>query len=154
MKTVESGTSVQLHYKGTFPDGEVFDDSRRRTEPLEIIVGSGRLLTAFEEALIGMKKGQVKNIKLTPEQAYGPINPEATMTVAKSNFPNTFEFEIGNPVRGVNPQGQQVLAKITSFTDDEVILDMNHPLAGKDINFEIELVEFETPIAEETVSEE
>ena len=154
MKTVENGASVQLHYKGTFPDGEVFDDSRRRTEPLEVTVGSGRLLSAFEEALIGMEKGQVKNIKLTPEEAYGPINPEATMTVAKSNFPNTFEFEVGNPVRGVSPEGQQVLAKITSFTDDNVVLDMNHPLAGKNLNFEIELVEIETSIVEETISEE
>ena len=86
MKTVESGTSVQLHYKGTFPDGEVFDDSRRRTEPLEIIVGSGRLLTAFEEALIGMKKGQVKNIKLTSEKAYGSIDPELILKLNWSSL--------------------------------------------------------------------
>ena len=154
MKTVTDGNSVKLHYKGTFPDGEIFDNSRNRAEPLEVLVGSGRLLTAFEEALIGMKEGQIKSIKLTPEQAYGPINPEATMTVAKSNFPSNFEFEVGYPVRGVSPQGQQVMAKITSFTDDEVVLDMNHPLAGKDLNFEIELVEIDETTTKETISDE
>jgi peptidylprolyl isomerase len=154
MKTVTDGNSVKLHYKGTLPDGEIFDNSRNRVEPLGVIVGSGRLLTAFEEALIGMKEGQVKNIKLTPAQAYGPIVPEATMTIAKNNFPDTFEFKIGYPVRGVSLEGQQVLAKITSFTDDEVVLDMNHPLAGKDLNFEIELIEIKEAITEETISEE
>jgi peptidylprolyl isomerase len=154
MKTVINGNNVKLHYKGTFHDGEIFDDSRYRVDPLEVLVGSGRFLNAFESALIGMTEGEVKTITLTPEQAYGPVNPEATMTFAKSNFPDSYEFEIGHPVRGVSPDGQQVLAKIVSFTDDEVMLDMNHPLAGKDLNFEIELVEIDEATTKETISEE
>ena len=153
MKTVENGNAVKLHYKGTFLDGEVFDDSRRRVDPLEVLVGSGKFLNAFEEALVGMAEGQIKTVTLTSEQAYGPINPEAVATFGKDNFPEDFEFKIGHPVRGVSPQGQQVIAKIISFTDEDVTLDMNHPLAGKDLNFEIEMVEIEEEVPDTETSD-
>lgn len=143
MKTVTNGNNVKVHYKGTFPDGEVFDDSRNRVEPLELVVGEGRLLTAFEEALVGMREGQIKNVFLTSAQAYGPVNPEATITVPRESFPESFTLVTGEQVRGVSPDGRPVLAKILSFTEEQVSLDVNHPLAGKDLNFEIELVKID-----------
>lgn len=143
MKTVTDGNSVKLHYKGTFPDGEVFDDSRIRGETMSVMVGAGRLLQSFEEALIGMTEGQTKNISLLAENAYGPTNPEAVTAVPKNVFPENYEFIPGTTVQGAGPEGQTVLAKIVSFDNEEVVLDHNHPLAGKDINFEIELVEIE-----------
>lgn len=144
MKVVENGSSVELHYKGTFPDGEVFDDSRARGDTLNIDVGSGLLLKAFENALIGMTEGQTKTISLTADEAYGHPVQEAIVVAPKSSFPDGFPFMEGLPVQGHGPNGEPVHAKILSFTDTDVTLDHNHPLAGKDINFEIELVEIKT----------
>jgi peptidylprolyl isomerase len=144
MKTVENGSAVKLHYKGTFPDGEVFDDSRERGETLELLVGAGRLLKGFETALVGMSTGETKTITLTSEEAYGPINEAAIVEIPKKAFPEDFIFQEGITVQGTNRQGTPMLAKIVKFDDDSVTLDHNHPLAGKDINFEIELVEIES----------
>tara|TARA_R110000824_G_scaffold177978_1_gene357508 strand:+ start:28 stop:480 length:453 start_codon:yes stop_codon:yes gene_type:complete len=143
MKTVTNGNNVKLHYKGTFPDGEVFDDSRLRGAAMSILVGRGKLIEGFESALIGMTEGQIKNVNLTANEAYGPLRPEAIVTTPKSAFPEGFPFEVGLSVQGKASSGQPVLAKIISFDNSEVTLDHNHPLAGKDINFEIELVEIE-----------
>jgi|TARA_A100000164_G_C21417071_1_gene544924 FKBP-type peptidyl-prolyl cis-trans isomerase 2 len=141
MKIVENGSSVELHYKGTFPDGEVFDDSRARGETMNIEVGEGMLIKAFESALLGMSEGETKTINLTADEAYGQPIPEAVVTAPKTAFPDGFPFMEGMPVQGQGPNGEPVRAKIVSFTDTDVTLDHNHPLAGKDINFEIELVQ-------------
>jgi len=150
MKTVTNGNNVKLHYKGTFPNGEVFDDSRSRGSTMDILVGQGRLLEGFESALIGMTEGEVKTINLSADEAYGHPVSDAIITAPKNAFPEDFPFEEGMPVSGQGPDGRPVHAKIISFTDTEVTLDHNHPLAGKDINFEIELVE----IAETTTTTE
>ena len=143
MKTVTNGNNVKLHYKGTFSDGEVFDDSRSRGKVMNVLVGRGQLIKGFESALIGMTEGEVKTINLTADQAYGQPVPEAIITAPKSSFPKDFPFETGMPVSGQGPDGRPMHAKIVSFNDTEVTLDHNHPLAGKDINFEIELVQIE-----------
>ena len=143
MKTVTNGNAVKLHYKGTFPDGEVFDDSRSRGQTMSIMVGQGQLIKGFESALIGMTEGQTKTINLTADEAYGQPVPEAIITAPRTAFPEDFPLAEGMPVTGQSADGSPVHAKILSFTDTEVTLDHNHPLAGKDINFEIELVEIE-----------
>jgi len=143
MKTVTNGNNVTVHYKGTFTNGDVFDDSRARGKPMEVIVGQGSLIKGFETALVGMTEGQSKTISLTAEQAYGQPNPEAITTVPRAAFPPDYAFETGTQVQGQGPNGQVVLAKIVSFDDDGVVLDHNHPLAGKDLNFEIELLEIQ-----------
>ena len=143
MKTVTNGNNVTVHYKGTFTNGDVFDDSRARGKPMEVIVGQGSLIKGFETALVGMTEGQSKTISLTAEQAYGQPNPEAITTVPRTAFPPDYAFETGTQVQGQGPNGQVVLAKIVSFDDDGVVLDHNHPLAGKDLNFEIELLEIQ-----------
>ena len=151
MKTVENGNAVKLHYKGTFPDGEVFDSSWDRGETMNILVGQGRLIKGFESALLGMTEGETKTINLTAEEAYGPVIPEAIVSVPKEAFPENFAFEEGVTVQGSNKNGSPVMAKIIEFDDQVVKLDHNHPLAGKDINFEIELVKIEET---ETTTEE
>ena len=143
MKTVENGNNVKVHYKGTFSDGEVFDDSRERGGAMDVLVGNGNFLQGFETALVGMTEGQVKTVNLSADEAYGQIVPEAIIVAPKSAFPEDFLFEEGITVTGAGPSGQVTMARIVSFTDTDVTLDHNHPLAGRNINFEIELVEIE-----------
>jgi len=143
MKTVTDGQNVKVHYKGTFTNGEVFDDSRARGQPMQVMVGGGSLIKGFETALVGMAEGQSKTISLTADEAYGAPNPEAITTVPRDAFPADYNFEMGTQVQGQSPTGQTILAKIVSFDDEGVVLDHNHPLAGQDINFEIELVEID-----------
>tara|TARA_R100000808_G_C2100787_1_gene117925 strand:- start:67 stop:522 length:456 start_codon:yes stop_codon:yes gene_type:complete len=143
MKTVTNGSNVTLHYKGTLNNGEVFDDSKARGSTMSITVGQGRLIKGFESALIGMTEGQTKNINLNSKEAYGPIRPDAIVTAPKSAFPENFVFEEGLQVTGRTAEGQMSYAKIVSFTDTEVTLDHNHPLAGQDLNFEIEMVKID-----------
>ena len=140
MKKIINGTSVELHYKGTFSNGEVFDDSRTRGSAMQVLVGSGQVLKGFDTALVGMTEGQVKTVNLSSDNAYGPRYPEAVITTSKKSFPPGFPFQEGLPVAGQDPNGNPVRARIISFTDTEVVLDHNHPLAGKDLNFEIEVV--------------
>ena len=143
MKTVTNGNNVTVHYKGTFSNGEVFDDSRARGTPMQVVVGQGSLIKGFETALMGMTEGQSKTFSLTADEAYGQPTPEAITTVPRNAFPPDYNFEEGTQVQGQSPNGQVVLAKIVSFSDEGVVLDHNHPLAGKDLNFEIELLEIE-----------
>lgn len=145
---VVTGNNVTLHYKGSFADGETFDSSYERGQPIKTIIGSGQLLGGFETALIGMKEGQTKTINLTADDAYGQPNPQAFTTVERTAFPTAYEFEIGQQVQGTREDGSPLLARIAAFSEEVVTLDMNHPLAGKDLNFEIELVEIGEPVVE------
>lgn len=138
--TVGLGNVVELHYKGSFLDGTSFDSSYDRGQSIEVTVGGGQLIAGFEGALIGMTAGQTKTISLTPDEAYGPTNPDAFNTVSRDQFPPDYSFAEGAPVQGATEDGRPIFATISSFNDDDVTLDLNHPLAGKDLNFEIELV--------------
>ena len=143
MKTVENGNNVLVHYKGTFSDGEVFDDSRERGGAMDVLVGNGNFLQGFESALLGMSEGEIKTINLDASEAYGPVVPEAIVVAPKTAFPEDFPFEEGITVTGNGPNGEVTMARIVSFTDTDVTLDHNHPLAGRDLNFEIELLEIQ-----------
>jgi len=141
MKTVTVGNNVKIHYTGTLTDGTEFDSSRMRGTPITFTTGENRLLPAFETQIVGMKEGETKSFTLSSQEAYGLPNPEARNTVPKTQFPPDYLFEVGGEVQGTSPVGSPVFAKIESFTDDEVTLDMNHPLAGEDLTFEVEVVE-------------
>tara|TARA_R100001163_G_C4987466_1_gene141316 strand:+ start:57 stop:488 length:432 start_codon:yes stop_codon:yes gene_type:complete len=143
MKTVENGNNVLVHYKGTFSDGEVFDDSRERGGAMDVLVGNGNFLQGFESALLGMSEGEIKTVNLGASEAYGPVVPEAIVVAPKTAFPEDFPFEEGITVTGNGPNGEVTMARIVSFTDTDVTLDHNHPLAGRDLNFEIELLEIQ-----------
>ena len=106
-------------------------------------VGSGQLIPGFEAALTGMKVGEVKSVKVEPSDAYGEVNLEAFEVVPQSSFPDGYEFEVGAMVKGQNPMGQQVIAKIDSVEESSVKLNFNHPLAGRTLNFEIEVLSVE-----------
>jgi peptidylprolyl isomerase len=140
MSKVENGQIVKIHYAGKFDDNTEFDNSRSRGEALTFQVGSGQLISGFDEAIIGMAIGEVKSIKLTPSEAYGEPKPELVHTVLQSAFPQDFEFQVDGKVQGHNELGQDVVARIDSFDSDSVVLDFNHPMAGKNLNFEIELL--------------
>jgi len=136
---VQTGQIVELHYKGTFNDGTQFDSSYDRGQTIQVQVGNGQLIKGFENAIIGMKAGQTKTVTLAPEDAYGPTNPEAFSTVQRDQFPADYVFVEGSPVQGATEDGRPIFATISSFTDADVTLDLNHPLAGKELNFDIEL---------------
>lgn len=145
---VAEGNVVELHYRGTFPDGTQFDSSYDRNQPIQVQVGTGQLIKGFENALIGMKDGQTKTISLKPEEAYGPSNPEAFSTVQRNQFPDDYVFVEGSPVQGNTEDGRPIFATIASFTETEVTLDLNHPLAGKQLNFDIELLSHTNDVIE------
>ena len=137
----ETGQFVKVHYIGTLEDGTEFDNSYSRQETLDFEVGNPQLLSAFSSALVGMTEGQKKAFEVAPEDAYGVHDPEATVTVPKTSFPEGFEFNPGDTVEGQTADGTPVLAKILAAVEEDVQLDLNHPLAGKKLNFEVELVE-------------
>jgi len=137
--TADNGQNVKVHYKGTLDDGTVFDDSRERGQTLDFELGTKTLLPDFEAAVVGMGVGDTKTFNIT--EGYGPRRPEAVVNVPTTAFPDDFEFVVGNSVQGTNAQGQMIQATITTVGDEEVTLDHNHPLAGQNLNFEVELVE-------------
>jgi len=136
---VATGDSVKVHYRGTLPDGTEFDNSHARGEPLEFTIGSGQMIVGFNDAIIGMEEGETKSFSLTPELAYGHRIEEAVQAVPRAAFGEDFQFEIGGMVQGNGPQGP-FIAKIQELSDDTVTLDLNHPLAGENLNFEVEVV--------------
>ena len=143
---VATGHNVNVHYKGTLSDGTVFDNSRARDQVLSFQVGSGRMISGFNDAVLGMTVGETKTVTIQPENAYGQRNENAVQNVPRAAFGEDFEFEIGGTVQGNGPMGP-FLAKIVEVTDDSVLLDMNHPLAGETLNFEIELVSNDSGVA-------
>jgi len=140
-KTVEEGNLVTLHYRGTLKDGTEFDSSYGREEPMKVLAGSGQLITGFEKALSGMTEGEKKTFTLAPAEAYGDHDPEAKTTMERNAFPEDFDFTTGMTVPLSGPAGQTFLATITDFDDDTVTADLNHPMAGKDLTFEVEVLE-------------
>ena len=142
MTTVQNGSTVTLHYKGTLNDGTTFDSSFERNEPMTITTGQGNLIAGFETALEGMAAGETKTFTIAAENAYGNPNPEAVTTMEKSAFPDDFPFEVGMTVPLMGPNGQ-VISTLTEVTDTEVTCDLNHPLAGKDLTFEVEVITVE-----------
>ena len=136
---VTNGQHVNVHYKGTLSDGTEFDNSRVRGDALGFQLGSGKTIPGFNDAIIGMSVGETKTVVIGSADAYGPRNEEAVRTVPKSAFGEDFPFEQGSTVQGNGPMGP-FLAKIIALHEDSVVLDMNHPLAGEDLTFEIELL--------------
>ena len=148
--SVINGTKVKVHYKGTFYDGTEFDNSRVRGSAINFVVGSGQMIPGFNDALLGMSVGETKNVSIPAAEAYGPVNPEAFTEVAKGAFPEDFPFEQGSVIQGTSAvTGHPMIGTIKEVKDAEVVIDLNHPLAGKDINFEIELVEVDSEFSYE-----
>ena len=137
---VKTGDTVSVHYQGKLDDGTEFDNSRNRGEPLTFQVGSGQVIAGFDVALTGMTVGETKTVSIPPDQAYGSRIDEAVQVVPKTAFPPGFPFTLGQTVQGQGADGNPIAATITAEDMQTVTIDMNHPLAGKNLNFEIELV--------------
>jgi FKBP-type peptidyl-prolyl cis-trans isomerase 2 len=139
---VTNGHNISVHYVGTFTDGTEFDNSHVRGETVSFKVGSGQMLPGFSNAVMGMTVGETKNFTLTPDEAYGPRNESAFKSVPRDAFSPDFEFEVGATIQGNGPTGQ-FLAKIQEVQETQIVLDMNHPLAGQDLSFEVKVVSLE-----------
>jgi len=139
MQQVKSGDTVKVHYHGKLNDGSTFDSSEGR-EPLEFIVGSGQVIKGFDDAVLLMVPGDKKTVNIAVENAYGERNDEMMMEYPRSEFPADMIPEIGMELHMSDNQGNVFPVVIAEIADDMVILDANHPLAGEDLVFEIELI--------------
>lgn len=140
MKKAQNGDTVKVHYTGKFNDGTVFDSSKGR-EPLQFTIGKGNLIRGFEEAVSGMTAGEAKTVSIQPENGYGLRREELVFKVKKEHFPASIEPETGAMLQMRQPDGGVLDVRISQVAEDSIVLDANHPLAGKDLIFEIEVVE-------------
>lgn len=137
---VKDGDLVAVHYTGTLEDDTVFDTSAER-EPLEFSIGAGGLVKGFEEAVIGMAVGDKKTFTVLSEDAYGPHNTEHVVEVPRSQLPADLKPQIGMMLDGQRDDGAKTTVLIVAVSKDTIVIDGNHPLAGRDLTFNIELVE-------------
>jgi len=136
----KTGDTVRVHYTGRLEDGTVFDTSLDR-EPVEFVLGAGQVIPGFEEAVVGMTPGESKIVKILAEQAYGPYQPELVLEIDRDRIPPDLDLEIGLQLMLRQPQVGLVPVRVTKLTESTVTLDANHPLAGEDLTFDIQLVE-------------
>ncbi len=139
MTAAKSGDTVRIHYTGTLSDGSVFDSSEGR-DPLEFTLGSGQVIPGFDNGVTGMEVGEKKTIEIPSDEAYGPVHEEARQDVPRAQIPDEIPLEVGIQLQMQSPTGQVVPVTVVAITDEAVTLDANHPLAGKDLTFSLELV--------------
>ena len=142
MTTAQTGNRVRVHYTGRLDDGEVFDSSEGGT-PLAFTIGNGQVIPGFENGVIGMAPGDTKTVRIPCVDAYGERQNEGVMQVPRGEFPPNMPLEVGASVQGQQQSGQVVSFTIVAVSDQEVTLDANHPLAGKDLTFDLTLVSIE-----------
>lgn len=140
MSEAKKGDKVKVHYTGKLSDGSEFDSSKDR-EPLEFEIGAQQVIPGFENAVVGLKPGEVVKVEIPSDQAYGPKVDEMVLRVEKTQLPADFNPEVGQKFELPQENGQNVIVTVTDLTDSHIELDGNHPLAGKDLTFDIELVE-------------
>lgn len=142
MANVQKGSKVKVHYTGTLSDGTVFDSSRER-EAMGFTVGEGRLLKGFEQGVVGMAVGNVRTVEIPAAEAYGERNEDIVRRLERSKFPPAINPEPGACLNLRQPDGGVLDVVVTEVNDEMVTLDANHPLAGQDLTFEIEVIEIE-----------
>lgn len=142
MEQVKNGDTVKVHYHGRLEDGTTFDSSEGR-DPLEFEVGAGNVIKGFDDGVLGMQKGEKKTIHIPAEDAYGPSVPENVIEFPRTQFPQDMQPETGMQLNLRSQDGQSFPVVITEVKDDVVILDANHPLAGKALIFDVEVVEIQ-----------
>lgn len=139
MSEAKSGDTVQVHYTGTLNDGTVFDSSADR-EPLSFTLGESQVIPGFEKAVMGMAIGQVKEVTIPVDDAYGPYRDELVLDVERAQFPDNINPQVGMPLQLTQSNGQVIKVVVKDVDDANVRLDANHPLAGQDLTFNLELV--------------
>ncbi|TET33378.1 MAG: peptidylprolyl isomerase [Planctomycetota bacterium] len=140
MTKAEKGNTVRVHYTGKLDDGTVFDTSKDQ-DPLEFKVGEGQVIPGFESSVEGMTAGETKTVTIPCESAYGPRREELVAEVSRGELPENMELELGQQLQIPEENGHLIVLTIVGLTDETVTLDSNHPLAGKELTFDIELVE-------------
>ncbi len=139
---IKDKDKVKIEYTGSFEDGSVFDTSVGK-EPLDVVIGEGKVIKGFNDALIGMKKGEEKEIKLETEEAYGDYNPNLIKKIPKDQLPKEPEAKPNMVILVGLANGQQVPAIIKEVTETDITIDLNHPLAGKALNFKLKVIDIE-----------
>lgn len=137
---VKKGSKVKIHYTGKLDNGQVFDSSEGR-EPLEFEVGVGKVIKGFDSAVMGMKKDEEKEVKLVPADAYGERNDELKQKIPKEKINLPGEIKPGMTLAVTAPDGQQFPVQVLAVEEDNVVIDLNHPLAGQNLNFKIKVVD-------------
>ena len=140
MSNAEKGNKVKVHYTGTLTSGDVFDSSANG-DPLEFTLGSGEIIPGFDTGVTGMTISEKKTITIPADEAYGQRNDELIMDMPVTNLPEGLDPQVGQQLQMVDQENQTFIVVITNIKDDAVTLDANHPLAGEDLTFEIELME-------------
>ncbi|MGM0506122.1 MAG: FKBP-type peptidyl-prolyl cis-trans isomerase [Bacteroidota bacterium] len=140
MSKVKEGDTVKVHYTGTLNDGSVFDSSEER-EPLEFKLGEGQLIPGFEKAVTGMEKGDSVEVTIPSDEAYGETRDDLVISVPKSDMPDEIEPAVGMQLQVNQPDGQPIPVRVTAVEEENIQLDANHPLAGEDLTFKIDLIE-------------
>lgn len=140
--TVKNQSLVKIHYVGKFEDGTVFESSYGG-DPLEFTVGSGEIIPGIDEGIIGMTVGERRNITVPPEKGYGLHNQRLVVEIPRDQLPLSLNPQVGQVIGAETPAGEQMLVTITEVTPDRITIDANHPLAGKTLQFEVELVAVE-----------
>ncbi len=140
MATIKEGDTVKVHYTGKIENGTIFDSSKER-EPLEFTIGEGKLIPGFEKAIVGMNVGDSNTVTIPSDEAYGEKRDDMVVDVNRDQIPEDIKPEVGQQLQIQQKDGDAIPVVITDVTDDAVKLDANHPLAGEDLTFEIEIVE-------------
>ena len=140
MTEAKAGDNVKVHYTGTLEDGTQFDSSRG-VEPLQFTLGSGQVIAGFDEAITGMVPGEKKNVTIPADRAYGRRNEDMVITAPRNQIPADITPEVGQQLQLAGPNNQHIVVKVTDVTDEHIQLDANPPLAGRDLTFELELLE-------------
>lgn len=140
-QTATTGDTVKVHYRGLLDDGTEFETSAEG-DPTEITIGSGRVIPHIESALVGMAPGQTKTITIPSDDAYGPYRPELIQDVERSNIPSDIDLEIGTVLLAASGD-QELRVTVVDLNDSTVTVDGNHPLSGKDLTFELKLVQID-----------
>jgi peptidylprolyl isomerase len=140
MAQAKTGDTVKVHYTGKLDDGTIFDTSADR-EPLEFTIGERNLIPDFEQAVVGMEPGESKSIEIAAENAYGPHNKDMVMVVERKDIPEELDPQVNQRLQVQQQSGQSFVVTVTAVSEESITLDGNHPLAGKDLTFDIQLTE-------------
>lgn len=140
MVQAKTSDRVKVHYTGSLKDGTVFDSSKDR-QPLEFTLGQGMIIPGFENGVLGMYEGETKTISIPVDEAYGPHRGDLVGVIERSRIPDDIKPEKGMVLQVRSPEGEMITVTVTDVTENSVALDMNHPLAGKELSFEIKLIE-------------
>ncbi len=140
MSQVKKDDVIKVHYTGTLTDGQVFDSSRDR-EPLEFKVGAGQMIPGFEKGVMNMELNEKKTVEIPANEAYGEVKEELFQEISKSQLPDSIDPKVDMALAAQMPDGRSQQLRIAEVKEDTIVVDANHPLAGKDLKFEIEVVQ-------------